>query len=193
MPMPACRLGYQWLLQHPAKIKITKPRSTKLGDFRVRDPEVTPVISVNGDLNPYAFTITFAHEIAHMMDWYERKTLANPHGNSWKAIYVGLLRQLLEHDVFPPDFVPVIQRHIHSPKAASCSDPALLDQLRKYDTSGLFVLKELPMGAHFKLNGTRLFERGELLRTRYRCVEMRTGRIFLVHGQSEVELVDKKS
>ncbi len=188
MPEPACIAGYQWLCKHPAKLKIAKPRKTKLGDFRIRGKNQIPEISVNGDLNPYAFTVTFTHEIAHLMDYMERGNLQNPHGQDWKTIYSNLLMELLENDAFPIDLVPAVKQHIKSPKAASCSDPELLDQLRLYDDNTTLTLKELPEGATFILRNDRMFEKGELRRTRYRCIELSSGKPYLVHGQSEVKL-----
>ncbi|MEZ4720339.1 MAG: hypothetical protein R2813_00510 [Flavobacteriales bacterium] len=190
MPEPACKLGYKWLSKYPSKLRITKPRNSKLGDFRIKDRKSIPAISVNGDLNPYSFTITFTHEVAHLIDWTERLSLKNPHGDSWKSVYVELLNQLQENQAFPPELVPIIDRHIKSPKAASCSDPILLEELRKYDSSSSLILKEIHDGAKFRLKNSRVFERGELRRTRYMCTEVSTGRVFLVHGQSEVELVN---
>lgn len=188
MPEPACILGYQWLSKHPAKLKICKPRKTKLGDFRIRGKNRIPEITVNGDLNQYAFTITFTHEIAHLIDYVERGNLQNPHGKNWKTIYSNLLIELLNQDVFPSTLVPAISRHIKSPKAASCSDPGLLDSLRQFDEQDTLTLKDIPDGATFILQSNRIFKKGDLRRTRYRCIEISSGKTYLVHGRSVVTL-----
>jgi SprT protein len=187
MPEDACRLGYQWLKDYPAKLLITKKRKTKLGDFRIRDKNSKPQISVNGDLNPFSFVITFTHEIAHLMDFTKRNTLRNPHGDSWKNIYSTLLMELCKVNVFPDELKPAVARHIRSPKAASCSDVELLQTLRQFDNDPKLTLNQLSPGAQFSLNQNRLFEKGELRRTRYRCMELSSGKFFLVHGASEVQ------
>lgn len=186
MPRPACELAYSWLRQHPAKLKIAKPRATKLGDFRVTAPGAIPIISVNGDLNPFAFSITLAHEVAHHRDFAARGRLATPHGASWKNHYTNLLGAQLQAGVFPAELVPVITRHLSNPKAASCSDVALMRALTEFDSAPKTILAELPFQAHFKL-GNRLFQKGELRRTRVVCSEIGSGRKFLVHSLAEIE------
>ena len=47
------------------KFKVVRGRKTKLGDFRYGSDLPKPIITVNGDLNPYAFLITALHEFAH--------------------------------------------------------------------------------------------------------------------------------
>jgi len=49
----------------PGKIRIAKPRKTKLGDFRAGKIPAQTKISVNSDLNQFAFLITLLHEVAH--------------------------------------------------------------------------------------------------------------------------------
>lgn len=186
MPEEACPIIFHWLQEYPARLRITKPRTSKLGDFRVENSERVPLITVNGNLNAYAFTITLTHEIAHLVDYTMRKTLRDPHGTSWKKVYSHLLHELLQAHVFPQGLEQFIAQHIASPKAASCSDPKLMEALREYDDEKPIILKELPAGTTFALPGGRVFEKGELRRTRYRCKEISSGKYYLVHGQSEV-------
>jgi len=187
MPETACSIAFGWLVQYPARLRITKPRTSKLGDFRVKDFQALPVISVNGDLNPYSFCITLAHEMAHLIDFKTRKNLRNPHGNHWKKIYGDLLRELLNARVFPPDLNAALEQHIRSPKAASCSDPELLRMLRRYDPTQAIMLEDLPELAVFQLANGRRFKKYDLRRTRYRCQDMANGRFYLISGQCEVE------
>ena len=189
MPERICRIIYSWLVKYPVKVRISKPRKTKLGDYRIGGGRKQPVISVNGDLNPYAFTLTLTHEIAHHIDFLQRKTLATPHGDSWKGVYSELLLQLLAANAFPDELTPAVARHIQNPKAASCSDPALLRELRAYDQEPMIVLSDLPEGAEFVIvSNQRLFQKGKLKRTRFICTEIQTKKRFMVHGECEVSI-----
>ena len=72
------------LKTYPVRFRIVRPRKSKLGDFRVREGEDLPEITVNGDLNPYSFLITTVHEFAHLKTWMEYRFSAAPHGKEWK-------------------------------------------------------------------------------------------------------------
>ena len=56
----------QLMLKHPVHFKISKPRKTKLGDFRIDPGKKLPTITVNGNLNEYSFLVTTIHEFAHL-------------------------------------------------------------------------------------------------------------------------------
>lgn len=180
-------IAFGWLTQYPARLRITKPRTSKLGDFRVKGVDSLPLITVNGNLNPYSFCITLAHEVAHLIDFRTRKHLRNPHGDHWKRIYSALLGELMEARIFPPELHYALQQHISSPKAASCSDPDLLRELRRFDANAAIMLEDLAEDSVFQLSNGRTFKKGVLRRTRYRCLDMASGRYYLIHGQCEVE------
>ncbi len=190
MPEEAINLVYSWLEPHNIRLKITKPRRSKLGDFRVKSRKEPAIISVNGNLNPFSFLITLTHEVAHLKDFDERKTLREAHGANWKRIYSNLLAEVINTGAFPNELHPALQRHINNPKAASCSDAVLLDALRQYDDEPKARLKELEDGAQFLLTNGMRFERGELKRTRYKCQELNSKKWYLVHGLAEVIKVD---
>ena len=67
-------------------VKITKPRKSKLGDFRILI-NGRGQISVNENLNRYAFLITITHELAHAFVWKRYKTRVMPHGKEWKSTF----------------------------------------------------------------------------------------------------------
>lgn len=190
IPAPSIPIVYSWLVPHQIKLKISKPRTSKLGDFRITSRKGPAQISVNGDLNPYSFLITLTHEVAHLKDFDVKGHLRQAHGPTWKAHYKDLLIQLLDEGVFPDDLIPALHRHIDRPKAASCSDPQLLEALRTYDENPSLRLKDLHEGAVFQLSNGRTFERGNLRRTRFKCLEISTQRWFLIHGEAQVTLAN---
>lgn len=191
MPEQACALVYNWIEAYPVFIRITKPRRTKLGDYRPKGKNGMPTITVNGNLNPYSFLITFTHEIAHHHDYCQRKTLKNPHGATWKKVYSNLLEELLIERCFPIDLEPKVRNHISNPKAASCSDSLLLAKLNEFNDEQALRLMDLEEGSSFRIvSNHRVFRKGQLKRTRFRCQEISSSRYFMVHGQCEVELIN---
>ena len=84
-------------------LTITRQRKTVLGDYRHQTHVSNHRISVNGNLNPFAFLITLLHEIAHLLAFEQYGKKISAHGREWKNIYTNLLKQFLEHKVFPTD------------------------------------------------------------------------------------------
>ena len=52
-----------WVKDLDVDIKVVRSRKTKLGDFKVQNGKMS--ISINCNLNQYAFLITLTHELAH--------------------------------------------------------------------------------------------------------------------------------
>ena len=67
IPKEAVSIINQWLNRYKCKLIISKPRKTKLGDYRWPQNGKGHIISINNNLNKYAFLLTLTHEIAHMM------------------------------------------------------------------------------------------------------------------------------
>ena len=175
-----------WMNEFRLQLTIKKSRATKVGDFRPAHDGKPARITVNGDLNKYAFLITLVHEIAHGICWdkYQRKVA--PHGKEWKSIYSNYLSQFIGKEVFPKELEPIIVQHINRPKASSCSDTSLLKALKAYDDNPVIHLEELPEDAIFQLSTGRVFQKKELKRKRYICIELSSKKRYLVNGIAEV-------
>jgi len=166
---------------------VSKPRKTKLGDFKSPKPGETPQITVNGNLNSYAFLITLVHEIAHLKIWNKHKGKVKPHGKEWKNLYAALLKEFIGTNIFPMQLEEALKKHILQPKYTTGADAKLTLELRKYDDdNNLVTLRELPTGTPFKL-GNRAFILGEKLRSRFLCVDIENNKKYRVHGLAQVE------
>ena len=51
-------------------------------------------------------------------------------------------------------------------------------------------LEYLPQNTVFLYNGTRVFQKGEKIRKRFRCREISTGAIYLFNALAEVEIFE---
>ncbi len=195
IPEQTAPLIAQWVVQHDFKLKIKRERSTKLGDYRSPQKGSNHVITVNHNLNKYAFFITLVHEIAHLITFNKHQNHVSPHGQEWKQEYKNLMRNFMSAEIFPTDILLALQKHFVNPAASSCSDSDLLRVLKRYDeahsNAHLTFVEKLPNKAVFKYNGGKLFEKGARIRTRYRCKEISNGHIYLFHALTEVELVEQ--
>lgn len=178
-----------WYLQHyKVQLTITRERKTVLGDYRNSVAGKNHRISVNGNLNPYAFLITLLHELAHLFT-YERfghRVLA--HGQEWKNEFSKVLAQFLLKKIFPSDINKALLKTLQNPAASSCADTSLLRVLHQYDEKkeGMHLVESLPQGAIFKIKGGRQFKKEEKVRKRFKCVELATGKMYLFSPVYEV-------
>lgn len=191
VPENSLPILHKWFNQRPFELKITKKRATKFGDFRASLKGETPKISVNSNLNQYAFLITLTHEFAHLLVWHNHKHKAKAHGIEWKNEFAKLMAILLQKEIFPEPLKTVLTQHMKNPAASSARDPKLITELKKFDApSSLLMLADLPEGTKFTLNSKRIFIKGKKRRTRYFCTEFTTKKQYLINGVADVLVVD---
>lgn len=181
---------YHWIIKHKIHLKISKSRSTKLGDYRPPIRTTNHRISINHDLNPYAFLITFVHELAHLkvFDKHNRDVL--PHGKEWKQEYKSLMQMFLDNNTFPDDINIVLKKSIMNSRASSTSDLALSRALSRYDKPATnSKLEVLETGTIFQTQNGRRFQKGERIRTRYKCLNLQNKRYYLFHPLTPVEAI----
>jgi SprT protein len=181
-----------YLNYYKVHLTVAKSRDSILGNYRHRSDKMHHRISVNGNLNKYAFLITLLHELAHLITFekFGRHVLA--HGKEWKKTYGQILAQFVEHKVFPSDVEKELLRTLHSPGASTCSEENLQRILYNYDdrTPDYILVENLSEGALFKIKGERVFRKGEKRTKRYKCTEISTGKIFLFSPIYEVKIVE---
>lgn len=181
-----------WIIQKNIHLRITGMRASKLGDYRPHPKGNGHQITVNHDLNPYAFLITFTHEVAHLVCYERYGHRHEPHGREWKHHFRELLLPFLDRGIFPSELAQFVYAYLRDPGASSCSDPGLIRALRLHDKPGDLKIKhleDLPEGSRFRLAGPRSrlrFEKGPRMRSRFRCVELGSAKEYLVSGIAEV-------
>jgi SprT protein len=181
----------QYLNYYKVHLTVARERKSVLGDYRHSTHHTNHRISVNGNLNSYSFLITLLHELAHLLTFEKYSHRVQAHGKEWKFIYGQLLDQFIKGKVFPADIESELLQSLHNPAASSCAEDGLIRVLRKYDinNNGYRLIEELAANALFTIDDGRVFQRGEKLRKRYKCTEVKTGRVFLFSPVYEVELM----
>lgn len=174
--------------QHKVHLTITRERQTKLGDYRNAHAGHNHRISVNGNLNKYSFLITLLHELAHLLAYELYGNRIQAHGREWKHIFAGVLRDFLQHQIFPTDITRELQASLHNPAASSCAEEGLQRALMNYDKRkpGMKRIEELTEGKQFIIANGRAFQKGERMRKRYKCTELATGKMYLFSPVYEV-------
>jgi hypothetical protein len=175
------------LVKHGIQLHIKRPRSTKFGDYRLPAAGEPHRISINKDLNPRAFLVTFLHEVAHLTAFERYGRRISPHGAEWKSEFQRVAQPVFQESWLPNDVQQALHRYLRNPKASSCSDPHLYKVLHAGAESGKTLLDDLQPGAEFAIKDGRRFQALEKKRTRWRCKELASGKIFLVPGLMEVQ------
>jgi hypothetical protein len=181
---------------HDLECRVTRNRATKCGDFRPSRNNQLPRITVNRDLNPYAFLLTLIHEVAHFFVYLEteksnlflvRKHRPRPHGIEWKKRFTGLMQPFISQNIFPQDIEKALVSYFENPGASASSDARLQRLLQGFDPPGKHLrVSEIPDQGLFVISTGRVFLKMERLRKRYRCMCMKTKRIYLVNPDALV-------
>ncbi len=178
----------EYLKTYRIHLHVTKSRVSKLGDFRPPADSRIHKITINHDLNPFAFLITLVHEIAHVLVWHEYSHRVKPHGKEWKKEFSSLLGAFLNQGLFPGDVESALLKYARKPLASSGADVNLAKALRKHDKHQGLTLEELPAEAVFSIHNGKKFKKLEKGRKRYRCLRLDNNRIYLVHPMTSVVL-----
>lgn len=169
------------------EFKIKKARQTKLGDYRFNPQSEKHTITVNNDLNPFAFLVTYLHEVAHLMAFKQYGRRIQPHGKEWKECFKQIATPMLKEDVFHSSVLQALNKYFRNPKASSCSDPVLYQILKQFDApSDLIMLKSIQVGQVFIFND-KPFIKLEKKRTRSICQQVNTKRKYLISEVAEVK------
>lgn len=173
------------------EFQIKKARQTKLGDYRYDGRTKLHTITINNDLNPFAFLITYLHEVAHLMTFRDFGKSVSPHGKEWKSSFKKVAKPVLSEEVFPSGVLSSLRQYLKNPKAASCSDPVLYEVLKSYNKSDdTIFLKSLSEGDHFLFNN-KTYQYLRKQRTRIVCLDKTNNRKYLINQLAEVKRVEK--
>ena len=192
--LPAATADYvaEVLGRHPCEVRVVPRRRTKLGDHRPPGrSRAGHVITLNDDLNPYAFLTTLLHEVAHVATWERHRRRwrpPRPHGPEGQRDFATLLGPVVTGDSLPDDVREALSAALCGPAAASCSDRRLALALARYDPPrpGFVRVEDVAPGTVFRTECGTVFRAGPIIRTRRQCFECRTGAEYRVHRLARV-------
>ncbi|NOZ48317.1 MAG: SprT family zinc-dependent metalloprotease [Chlorobi bacterium] len=168
------------------KLIIAKKRKTKLGDFRPAKNNIHR-ISVNGNLSKYEFLIVLLHEIAHLIVWNKYHRKVKPHGVEWKNTFNNLILSYVDLGVFTEQIKAIILKCIKKNIVSTikCEELARVLNIELNNRNVIF-LKDIPNQSLFELKVGKKFIKMHKIKTRYKCKEILSGRIYTIHPLAEV-------
>ncbi len=181
----------EWIRTHRITVRIKRSRQSKYGDYMPPVAGENHKITINHDLNKYAFLITFTHEVAHLLCFNKHGNRVMPHGAEWKREFKNLLIPFLYKGVFPEDIKKAVIGYIKDPAASSCTDLHLQKALSLYNAKkeGWQHLEDLSEGSTFKTTSGKVFIKGKKLKKNFECIEATHRHKYFIHPLMEVCLV----
>jgi SprT protein len=192
LPEAAVPIIDQWIQRTKCRFRIAPSRKTKLGDYRAPHQGQPHQISINKDLNPYAFLVTTVHEFAHLVTWEIHQNKVKPHGQEWKNNFKTLMQPFLNMNLLPQEIQFELSRYMANPAASSCTHLPLQRALKRYDLPidpQMSTVEQLPVGTRFKWRTGQEFIKKEKVRKRYRCMEIGSNRVYLFNPLAEVKII----
>src|SRR6478736_6431542 len=105
LPLNAVEQCTDWVIRYKVKLKITRSRASRYGDYTSPTRHSGHVITINHNLNKYFYLLTLIHELAHLLCHEKFYGRISPHGMEWKNEFIRLLDPELERKFFPRDLV----------------------------------------------------------------------------------------
>ena len=178
-------------------LKITRERNTKFGDYRLPSHQNPGhCISVNGNLPPEGFLLVLLHELAHMLTFIDCGRRVKPHGAEWQRHYSSLILSFVAKGCFSADVASLLQTYASSLPLDKKLERQIDSQLKILpsaiaDADEIVTLDTLPAGSRFRIKGNsnHTFESIERLRTRWKCRDIATGRLYTVSSNAPVDPV----
>lgn len=190
VPDTAVNYCFNLWKQYKFTFKIRNPRLSKAGDYTYIPSKKLHVITVNSNLNPYNFLITYVHEVAHLVAFEQYSRKIKPHGQEWKFTFITLMQPMLNPSIFPDDILKVALKHFKNPKASTSGDPELVRVLSRYNNNlqsvNSIMLEDIPIGSIFTFRSKK-YQKLEKRRTRIVCADSQTGKKFLISKAAIVE------
>ncbi len=189
LPPAVVELSAELIMYYKLHLHIEVERRDRYGDYHPHMGKGN-MITVNHNLNPYEFLVTFIHELAHHTTFLKHGNKVDHHGAEWKAEFRNNMKPFLLLDgAFPDDVKLAVIKHMKSPKYSHSADVNLTKILMKYDkVKDYITLDELPYGALFKMSNRAkiVMKKLEKLRTYTMCISVSDGKMYKVHTLAKV-------
>lgn len=173
------------LERFPVRLRLSAPRKTKWGDYRY-GVRFAPMVSVNRDLPPPLFLLTFMHEMAHHIVQLDHGSRVSAHGTEWKNTFRKLMQPLLSPKVFEKEVLVILAIHMRNPRASLAADQELHALAVKLMHGEILTVADLEPGVSFRFR-SRTYTRQETVRKRIRCFCTENKRIYLFQPATPIE------
>lgn len=137
--------------------------------------------------NEDLFFLVFLHEVAHMEVniKYGRKVLA--HGMEWSNTFRALIIQSIKNSCFNDYSAKVLTDFLSKGVLITTAKMHKIEALIENNSNpDIIRVLQVPENALFILQGGKIFKKCERIKTRYRCIDVKTGKAYRVHPNAPV-------
>jgi hypothetical protein len=174
------------IFRYKIHLKITKPRNSKLGDYRPPVRTKFHQISINEDLGKYQFLIVLVHEIAHLVVWEDHKRKALPHGDEWKSEFKKLILPFLHLNIFPVEILEPLLVYVKSSFSSTNAELNLNRAIKKQSNLTDILIEDLPDNTIFKYSEDKTFIKIQTLKKRIKCRCIENKKMYLFNPLTKV-------
>lgn len=174
------------IISYNLRLIISRKRLSRLGVFRPSKISKRHVISVNGDLDKNLFFLVYLHELAHLIVWNNYNRRVAPHGKEWKEEFRKIIINSLNLNHFDEETKLYVINCLKKPNFHRAITREMYESDKENLQSDLMRLKNIPENSTFTLSNGRTFKIINKIRTRYRCLDIKNGKYYLVSSQAEV-------
>lgn len=185
VPAKAVSFCVYLFVEYNFDFKVTKPRKSKLGDYRYEIDSKKHTITINNNLKPYSFLITYIHEVAHLITLKKYGRRVEHHGKEWKHEYSKLITTTLKTGAFPSDLEKELLIFARNPKASTVASTRLVTALKKFEDSDTTILADISINERFSFRQEDYIKL-EKRRTRSLCLRLSDNKKFLISEIAEV-------
>lgn len=198
LPAASIEAVFQFLTQeNQVSLHITRERHSKLGDYSWPQTRRNyHKISINGNLNPYFFLWVLLHEMAHLNTWKQYGTRVQPHGHEWQYEYASLIHRFSsigDGSNFPEEIQELLPKYLSRIPLNQALGREIEKRLHHYDSDydpadEPLRVSDLDEGDLFSIIGKEnlQFKLLERRRTRYKCQDIVSGKLYTVSGEAPV-------
>jgi len=184
LPENSVEIICSWIEELNVCVRVKNPRHTKKGDFKVINNKL--FISINNNLNKYAFLITLTHELAHAFVFFRYGNHVKPHGVEWKTIFKKMLIKLMMNNCFPKNIIKPLAFYAKNPAASTFTDINLSSVLLKYNMKKEATIAEIKDGHIFFYRGKKYLKIKKVVK-RIRC-KREDKKEYLFHPLTKVDI-----
>lgn len=170
------------------KVRVTKQRDTKYGDYMPSVNGKQQRITVNGNLDNFSFLITLLHELAHLKAYENFGQKIKAHGSEWKLEFIKIIDDALNNNLFPLDIAKTINLQYVIKKDLSFESRIIInDSINKYLNITIPKrLEDFPVNSLVSLINGMQVKVIEIKRTRYLCKCLNNNKMYYIQKKIEV-------
>lgn len=168
--------------------KITKPRSTKFGDYTRNAATGHHQITVNGGLHPIRFLMVTLHEFSHLYVCKQYGGKVAAHGKEWRKMFARQLREAEAWNCIPEVLSEVLEDYKEEipPNFFQYPEVVMAMEAIEHQHENECLLSSLQVGDTF-LFRKQSWLLQKKMRTRCKCSHLRSGLTYIISCSAWVE------